>query len=32
MVRDNGRMVALQLRLLGGMLRRLPRLLERKVP
>jgi hypothetical protein len=32
MVRDNGRMVALQLRLLGGMLRRLPRLLARKVP
>jgi len=32
MFRDNGRMVALQLRLLGGMLRRLPRLRARKVP
>jgi glycosyltransferase involved in cell wall biosynthesis len=29
MLRDNGRMIALQLRLFGGMLRRLPRLLER---
>jgi glycosyltransferase involved in cell wall biosynthesis len=32
MFRDNGRMVALQLRLLGGMLRRLPRLLARDTP
>lgn len=32
MIRDNGRMVALQLRLFGGMLRRLPRLLGRRLP
>jgi glycosyltransferase involved in cell wall biosynthesis len=32
LIRDNGRMVALQLRLFGGMLRRLPRLLERSAP
>jgi hypothetical protein len=29
MFRDNARMVALQIRLAGGMLRRLPRLLRR---
>ncbi len=29
MIRDNGRMIGLQLRLFGGMLRRLPRLLPR---
>jgi glycosyltransferase involved in cell wall biosynthesis len=32
LVRDNARMIALQLRLFGGMLRRLPRLLERRAP
>jgi hypothetical protein len=32
MLRDNARMVALQLRLLGGMLGRLPRLLTRSAP
>jgi glycosyltransferase involved in cell wall biosynthesis len=32
LVRDNARMIALQLRLFGGMLRRLPRLLERRTP
>lgn len=32
LVRDNGRMIALQLRLLCGMLRRLPRLLQRRAP
>lgn len=32
MFRDNARMVALQLRLTGGMLRRLPRLLRRSAP
>jgi glycosyltransferase involved in cell wall biosynthesis len=32
LIRDNGRMIALQLRLLCGMLRRLPRLLGRRAP
>ncbi len=32
LIRDNGRMIALQLRLLCGMLRRAPRLLERRAP
>ena len=32
LIRDNGRMIALQLRLFGGMVRRLPRLLERSAP